>query len=126
MMMSTIRVKFVKKMEGKRKNYFSLLYFWHISLWVHPNFEFWDSLDVEFNSASNPYPHCILLRYPRHPKMKISLKKTYFNFKIHFFYWNFHFWVPWVQHKYAEWVSIGCIFKCRIQLVPKIKIWVNR
>ena len=51
-MMSTIRVKFAKtnckKMEGKRKNYLS--YFWHIALWIHTNFEFGDSLDVEFQN----------------------------------------------------------------------------
>ena len=84
-MMSTLRVKFVKKMEGKRKNYFCLSYFWHISLSIYPNFEFGDLLDAEFNSASNPYPHCILLSYPQHPKIKISIKKRILNIKIHFF-----------------------------------------
>ena len=83
-MMSTIRVKFVKKIERKIKYYFFLSYFCHISLWVHLNFEFADSLDAELNFAYNPYPHCILLRYPRHPKMKISIK-IYFNIKICFF-----------------------------------------
>ena len=53
--------KICKKKEGKRKNYFFLSYLWHISLSVHPNFDFGDSLDAELNSASNPYPHCILL-----------------------------------------------------------------
>ena len=60
-------------------------YFWHITLLVHPKFEFGESLDAEFNFTSNPYPHCTLLRYPRHPKMKISIKKLYFNIKIRFF-----------------------------------------
>ena len=40
-------------------------------------FDFGDSLDAEFNSASIPYPHCILLGYTRHPKMKISIKNIF-------------------------------------------------
>ena len=60
-----------KKWKEKEKNYFFLSYIWHISLWDHPNFDFGDLFDAEFNSASNPYPDCILLRYPRHPKRKI-------------------------------------------------------
>ena len=73
---------FKNKWREKRKSYFFLSYFWNISLWVHPNFKFGDSLDVKFNLASNPYPHYILLTYPQHQKMKISIKKTYFNIKI--------------------------------------------
>ena len=64
-------------MEGKNKNYFFLLYFEHISLLLHLNFEFGDSLDVEFNFASKPYPQRILLRYQRHPKVKISIKNMF-------------------------------------------------
>ena len=118
MMMSTIRVKFVKKMKEKKK---FLLYFWHISLSVHQNFEIGVSLDTEFNSTSNPYQHCILLRYPRHPKMKISIKKRILILKYVFYLLKIHFWVPWVPQKYALWVWVGCC----IQKVPKLKIWVN-
>ena len=67
--------KIWKKNEGKKKKLFFYRIFGHISLSTQPNFNFEGSLDVDFNSASNPYPHCILLRYPRHPKMKISIKK---------------------------------------------------
>ena len=107
MVMSTMRVKFVKKMEGKRKNYFLLSYFLNISLWVHPNFEFRDPLDAGLNSASNPYPHYILLRYVRNTQIKFSIKKRILILK-YIFYWNFHFWVPWVRQKYALWIWVGC------------------
>ena len=40
--------KICKKNGGKKKekNYFFLSYFWHISLLIHPNFDFGDSLDA--------------------------------------------------------------------------------
>ena len=73
--------KICKKWRGKN-NYFFLSYFWYISLSIHPNFEFGDSLDVEFNSTSNPYPHCILLRYPRHKKNENFHKKHILILKV--------------------------------------------
>ena len=106
------------KNKWREKNYFFLSYFWHISLWVHPNFEFGDLLDVEFNSTSSPYWHCILLRYPRHLKMKNSIKTRILILKS--------FWVPWVPQKYAVWVWVGWRTQFHIQQVPKLKIWVNQ
>ena len=47
--------------EGKEKNYNFSSYFKHISLSFHSDFEQEHSFDVEFNYASNKYPHCMLL-----------------------------------------------------------------
>ena len=93
MMISTRMVKFEKKMEGKRKNYLFNCIFSIISLRVHQNFKFWDLLDIEFNSTSNPYPHCILLRYPWYQKMKISIKNCILILKyvlLKFSFFGYH------------------------------------
>ena len=112
-MMSTIRVKFVTK-HGGEKNYFLLSYF-GISFWLHPNFEFGDFL-------IQPIPTLHTSEVPTTPKNENFNKKMYTNI----FYWNFHFLVSWISHKYAMWVWLGRRIKLCIQWVPKLEIWVNR
>ena len=52
-----------------KENYFFCSYFRHISLWFYSNSKQESSLDVEFNSTSNEYPHCILLTDLAIPKI---------------------------------------------------------
>ena len=63
-------------MRKNEKNYLLCSYFWHISLCIYSNSEQESSLDVEFNSASNVYPHCILLTYPATPKTRNNWKNV--------------------------------------------------
>ena len=58
----------------KEKNYFLCSYFRHISLCFYSNFDWESLLDAEFDSASNEYPHCILLTDPTTPKKEIPEK----------------------------------------------------
>ena len=53
-----------------KKTTFFCLYFRHISLCFYSNFDRESSLDAELNSASNEYPHCILLTDPTTPKTR--------------------------------------------------------
>ena len=57
-----------------KKTTFFCLYFWHISLCFYSNSEWESSLDAEFNSASNEYPHCILFTDPATPKIRYTWK----------------------------------------------------
>ena len=147
--MSTIRVTFVQKWREKEKTTFSyrivgnfpygftqilsLGTHWMRNLIPHPthtqNAYFWGTHDTQ--------------------KMKISIKqrflilKNVFYWNFHFwvpwvhkkyamgilkniFYWNFYFWVPWIPHTYAMWVWVGCRIKFHIQIIPKLKICVNQ
>ena len=57
-----------------KKNYFFCSYFQHISLCFYSNFDWKSSLDVEFDSASNEYPHYILLTDLTTPKIRNNWK----------------------------------------------------
>ena len=62
-----------------KKNYFLCSYFRHISLCFYSNSERKSSLDVEFDSASNDYPQCILLTDPTTPKKEIPEKMWWWH-----------------------------------------------
>ena len=51
-------------------------YFRHISLCFYSNFDRESSLDAEFDSASNKYPHCTLLMEPATPKTRNTWKNV--------------------------------------------------
>ena len=53
-----------------KENYFFCSYFRHISLCFYSKFNQESMLDVEFDSTSNLYPHCILLVNPATPKTR--------------------------------------------------------
>ena len=57
-----------------KKTTFFCSYFRHISLCFYSNFDQESSLDVEFDSASNQYPHCIILTDPATPKTRNTWK----------------------------------------------------
>ena len=57
-----------------KNNYFFCLYFRNISPCFYSNISRESSLDVELNSASNKYPHCIILMDPDIPKKEILEK----------------------------------------------------
>ena len=59
---------------GRKKKLLFCLYFRHISLCFYSNFDQESSLDAEFDSASNEYPHCILLMDPSTPKTRNTWK----------------------------------------------------
>ena len=61
-------------MEEEKKKLLSCLYFRHISLCFYSNLDWESSLDVEFDSVSNEYPHCILLMDPATPKTRNTWK----------------------------------------------------
>ena len=63
-------------------------------------------LDGEFNSASNEYPHCILLTDPATPKQEIP-EKTWWWHHHHVFSGISCFWGIEVRQKYAKWVRVG-------------------
>ena len=108
---------------GKRKkNYFLCSYFRHISLCFYSNFDRESSLDVEFDSTSNEYPHCILLTDPATPKTRNIWKKCDDDIIITFIRISC-FWDSGVRQKYAVWVLVGCGIKFRIQRALPIEIW---
>ena len=86
-------------------------------------------MDAEFDSASNEYPHCILLTDPATPKIRNTWKKkcdddviiTFFQVFLVFGVASSHFsgiycfWGSRVRQKYAVWVLVGCGIKFRIQ-----------
>ena len=92
-------------------------------MWFYANFERESSLDVEFNSASNEYPHCMLLTDPSTPPKKNTLKNVMMMSSSHFFRY-FFFGGRGVRQKYALWVLVGCIIKFRIQRALSIEIRV--
>ena len=104
-------------MEEEWKNYFFCLYFWHISLCFYSNSKLESSLDEEFNSTSNEYPHCILLTNPATPKTRNSWKNVMMT-SSSLFLGISCFWGREVCQKYALWVLIGCGIKFHIQRVP--------
>ena len=91
-----------------KENYFFCSYFQHICLCFYSNSERESSLNVEFNSTSNDYPHCILLTDPATPKTRNTWKN-----------------VMMIRQKYAVWVLVGCGIKFRIQRALLIEIWVK-
>ena len=98
-----------------KKDYFFCSYFRHISLCFYSNFDRESSLDAEFDSASNEYPHCILLTDPATPKTRNTWKNVMMTC----------FWGSGVRQKYAVWVLVGCGIKFRIQRAPPIESWVK-
>ena len=60
-------------------------YFRHISLCFYSNFDQESSLDAEFDSTSNEYPHFILLMDPATPKTRNTWKKCDDDVIITFF-----------------------------------------
>ena len=107
----------------KRKLFFCL-YFWHVSLCVYSNFKREISLDVEFNSTSKEYPHCILLMDLATQKTRNTGKNMMMMSSSHFF-WYFLFWGRGVCQKYAMRVLVGCGFKFHIQRYLPLEIWVK-
>ena len=59
-----------------KENYLFCSYFQHISLCFYSNSERESLLDVEFNSTSNEYTHCILLIDPATPKTRNTWKNV--------------------------------------------------
>ena len=107
----------------KKTTFFS--YFRHISLCFYSNFDRESSLDAEFDSASNDYPHRILLMDPATPKTRNIPKKMWWWHHHHVFLGISYFWGSGVLQKYAMWVLIGCGIKFRIQRSLLIEIWVK-
>ena len=108
-----------------KKNYFFCSYFCHNSLCFYSNSEQESSLDAEFNSTSNEYPHCILLMNSATPKTRNTWKKSddghcYPKNKKylkkcddhhHVFLGISCFWGSRVRQKYVVWVLVGCGIK---------------
>ena len=112
-------------MEEEWKNYFFCSSFWHISLCFYSNFDKESSLDAESNSASNEYPHRILLTAPATPKTRNTWKKCDDDVIITFFLGISCFWGSGGHQKYAVWVLVGCGIKFCIQQALPIEIWVK-
>ena len=108
-----------------KKTTFFLLYFRHISLCFYSNFDRESSLDAEFYSASNKYPHCILLTDLATPKTRNTWKKRDDDVIITFFSGISCFWGRGVHQKYAVWVLVGCRIIFPIQKSLLIEIWVK-
>ena len=81
-------------------------------------------LDVEFNSASNEYPHCILFTDPATPRIRNTWKSTMMTSSSHFSGISY-FWGRGVRQKYAVWVLVGCKIKFYIQGALSLRIWVK-
>ena len=75
-----------------KKNYFFCSYFRHISLCFYLNLDRESLLDAEFDSASNEYPHCILLMDPTTSKIRNTWKKMMMTsssfFSRYFLFWG--------------------------------------
>ena len=108
-----------------KENYFLCSYFWHISLCFYSNFKWEGSLDVEFNSASNKYPHCILLTDLATPKTRNTLKMWWWHHH-HVFSGISCFWGSRVRKKYELWVLVGRGIKLCIQQALPLRIWVKK
>ena len=129
-------------MEGKKKNYFLSLYFWHISLSVHPNFEygdpthshtayFWSTHNTQnenFNKKTSfniKIPTLHIFEVPMAPKNEKFNKKHNFNIKIHFikvFIFGCHGYLWSMQCGYG----LDEELNFRIQWVPKLELWMNQ
>ena len=90
-----------------KKTTFFCSYFRHISLCFYSNFDRESSLDAEFDSASNEYPHYILLMDTATPKT-INTWKMWWWCQYHIFLGISCFWGSGVRQKYAVWVLVGC------------------
>ena len=108
-----------------KENYFFCSYFRHISLCFYSNFKRESSLDVEFNSASNEYPHCVLLTDPTTPKTRNTWKSVMMTSSTHFSGISY-FWGSGIHQKYAMWVLVGCRIKFHIQWDLPLEIWVKK
>ena len=107
-----------------KENYFFSSYFQHISLCFYSKFKRESSLDAEFDSASNQYPHCILLMDPAAPKTRNTLK-TWWWCHHHIFSGISYFSGSEVHQKYALWVLVGCRIWFCIQQALSIEFWVK-
>ena len=107
-----------------KKKYFLCSDFRHISLCFYSNFDRESSLDVEFDFASNEYPHCILLTFPATPKTRNTWKNVMMT-SSSLFLGISCFGGRWVCHKYSKWVLIGFKIKFHIQLALSIEMWVK-
>ena len=97
------------------------MYFQLISLWVYSNFEWKQSLAVEFNSSSKEYPFSILSMDTATLKMR-NTWKTWLQLR---FSCISHFSCSMVYRKYATWVLLGWEIKFFIQRVFPLEIWVK-
>ena len=93
-------------------------------MWFYSNSEWERSLDAEFNSASNDYPHCILLTDLSTPKIKNTWKNVKMTSSSHFSGISY-FWGSGVHQKYAVWLLVGCGIKFHIQRSLPLRIWVK-
>ena len=100
-------------------------YFRHISLYFYSNSEWESSLDVEFNSKSNNYPHYMLLMDPATPKTRNTWKMWWWCHH-HIFSSISCFWGSGAHKKYVEWVLVGCRIKFRIEWALPLRIWVKQ
>ena len=107
-----------------KENYFFCSYFWHISLCFYSNFKWESSLDAEFNSASNEYPHCIFLMGAATPKTRNTWKMWWWHHH-HIFSGIYCFWGSGTHQKYAVWVLVGCGIKFCIERALLLRIWLK-
>ena len=112
-------------MKEKTQNYLLFSYFQLISLWFYSNFKWEHLMDAELNSASNEYPHCILLTDPATLKAR-NVWKTWWWHHHHIFSGISYFWGSEVRQKYVVWVLIGCGIKFHIQQALPLIIWVKK
>ena len=71
------KIIFINFGRRKQKKLLFCSYFQHIALCFYPNLDLESSLDVEFDSASNKYPHCILLTDLTTPKTRNTWKRLW-------------------------------------------------
>ena len=109
--------------EEKKKTTFLFVFLTYIPIF-YSNFNRESSLDTEFNSASNEYPHCILFSDPATPKTRNTWKNVMMTSSSCFSGISC-FWGSGVHQKYAVWVLVGCRIKFRIQRALPIEIWVK-
>ena len=109
-------------MEEENKKLLILFVFQHISLCFYSNFDRESSLDAEFDSTSNEYPHCILLMDPATPKTRNTWKKKWWWCHHHIFSGISCFWGSKVHQKYTMWVLVEFC----IQQALSLKIWVKK
>ena len=81
-------------------------------------------MDAEFDSASNEYPHCILLTNPATLKIRNTWKMWWWHHR-HVFSGISCFWGSRVHQKYVVWVLVQCGIKLCIQRALPLKIWVK-
>ena len=111
-------------MEEEKKILLFCPYFRHNSLCFYSNFDWESLLDVELNSTSNEYPHCILLIDPL-PQIQEIHEKTWWWCHHQVFSGISCFWGSEALQKYVEWVLVGCKIKFCIQQALSIEIWVK-